>query len=142
MKLYMRHGVGHLCVGLNSVKSLVDKKSYHDKRMKALEFQEGNHMFLRVTPKTAVGRALKSCKLTSCFIGPYQISKRVGKVAYKISLPHLFQIFIIKYIHDPSHVIKLDNIQAKKKLTYEVLPLKVEDRRIKKIIRKEILLVK
>ena len=35
-------------------------------------------MFLRVTPMTGVGRALKSKKLTPKFIGPYQISERVG----------------------------------------------------------------
>ena len=57
------------------------QKSYHDKRRKDLEFQEGDHVFLRVTPVTGVGRALKSKKLTSRFIGPYQISARVGDVA-------------------------------------------------------------
>ncbi|CAJ2627718.1 unnamed protein product [Trifolium pratense] len=35
------------------------QKSYHDKRRKDLEFQEGDHVFLRVTPVTGVGRALK-----------------------------------------------------------------------------------
>ena len=40
-------------------------------------FQEGDHVFLRVTPMTGVGRALKSKKLTPRFIGPYQISEKV-----------------------------------------------------------------
>lgn len=35
-------------------------KSYHDKRRKTLDFHEGDHMFLRVTPITGVSRALKS----------------------------------------------------------------------------------
>jgi hypothetical protein len=63
------------------------QKSYHDKRRKTLEFQEGDHVFLRVTPVTGVGRALKSKKLTPCFIGPYQITKKVGEVAYQVALP-------------------------------------------------------
>lgn len=46
------------------------QKSYYDKRRKALEFQEGDHVFLRDTHVTGVGRALKSKKLTPCFIGP------------------------------------------------------------------------
>jgi len=50
------------------------QKSYHDKCRKDLEFQEGDHVFLRGTPVTGVGRALKSKKLTLRFIGPYHIS--------------------------------------------------------------------
>ena len=63
------------------------QKSYHDKRRKDLKFQEGDHVFLRVTPVTGVGRALKSKKLTPRFIGPYQISERIGTVAYRVGLP-------------------------------------------------------
>lgn len=44
------------------------QKSYCDKRMRALEFQEGDRVFLRVTPITGVGRALKSQKLMLHFI--------------------------------------------------------------------------
>ena len=31
------------------------QKNYHDKRKMDLEFQEGDHVFLRVTPVTSVG---------------------------------------------------------------------------------------
>ena len=89
------------------------QKSYHDKRRKDLEFQEGDHVFLRVTPMTGVGRALKSKKLTPKFIGPYQISERVGTVVYRVGLPpHLSNLHDVlhvlqlrKYVPDPSHVI-------------------------------------
>ena len=47
-----------------------------------------------------------------------------------------------KYIHDPSHVIELDDVQVKEKLTYETLPLRIKDRQTKHLRRKEILLVK
>ena len=63
------------------------QKSNHDKRRKDLLFQERDHVFLRVTPVTGVGRVLKSRKLTSRFIGPYQISERIGTVAYRVGLP-------------------------------------------------------
>src|SRR4030042_5224463 len=63
------------------------QKSYHDKRRKDLEFQEEDHLFFRVSPMTGVGRALKSKKLTPRFIGPYQISERIGTVAYRVGLP-------------------------------------------------------
>ena len=126
------------------------QKSYHDKRRKDLEFEVGDHVFLRVTLWTGVGRALKSRKLTLRFIGPFQILKRVGPVAYQIALPlslsNLHNVFHVsqlrKYIHEPSHVIELDNVQMKKNLTYETLPLTIEDRRTKHLKGKEISLVK
>ncbi|MCI46489.1 hypothetical protein A2U01_0067729, partial [Trifolium medium] len=71
-----------------------------------------------------VGRALKSRKLTSRFIGSYQILKRVGKVAYRIALPssfppslaNLHDVFHVsqlrRYVSDPSHVIESDDVQV------------------------------
>ena len=40
------------------------QKSYADKRRRPLEFEAGDHVFLRVTPTGGIGRALKSKKLT------------------------------------------------------------------------------
>ncbi|MCH85511.1 retrotransposon protein, partial [Trifolium medium] len=57
------------------------QKSYNDRKRRAVEFQEGDHVFLRVTSMTGVGRALKSRKLTPRFIVSYQILKRIGDVA-------------------------------------------------------------
>ena len=107
-------------------------------------------MFLRVTPWTGIRRALKSKKLTSKFIGPYQILKRVGLVAYQIALPphlsNLHNVFHVsqlrKYVHDPSHVLEVDDIAVKENLTYETYPLRIEDRRSKQLRGKEIPLVK
>ncbi|XP_050897027.1 uncharacterized protein LOC127103829 [Lathyrus oleraceus] len=126
------------------------KKSYHDKRRKDLEFQEGDHVFLRVTPTTGVGRALKAKKLTPRFIGPYQITSRVGNVAYRVALPpnlsNLHDVFHVsqlrKYILDPSHVIQMDDIQVRDNLTVETMPLRIEGRETKSLRGKEIDLVK
>ena len=114
------------------------QKSYHDKRRKDLEFEVGDHVFLRVTPWTGVGRALKSRKLTPRFIGPFQILKRVGPMAYQIALPpslsNLHNVFHVSqlrnYIHDPSHVIELDDVQVKENLMYKTLPLRIDDKQI------------
>jgi hypothetical protein len=126
------------------------QKSYYDKKRKHVEFQEGDHVFLRVTSTTGVGRALKSKKLTSKFIGPYQISERIGKVAYRIALPvtlsNLHDVFHVsqlrKYVSDPSHVIESDDIQVKDNLTIETIPLRIEGREVKKLRNKEIASVK
>jgi len=90
---------------------------------------DSDHVFLRVTLWTRVGRALKSRKLTPHL----QILKRVDHVPYQISLnsslSNLHNVFhasqLRKYIHDPSHVIELDDIQVKENLTYETLPLRI-----------------
>ncbi|XP_058774366.1 uncharacterized protein LOC131648644 [Vicia villosa] len=126
------------------------QKSYHDKRRKELEFESGDHVFLRVTPVTGVGRALKSKKLTPRFIGPYQISERVGTVAYRVALPpnlsNLHDVFHVsqlrKYVPDPSHVIHMDDVQVRENLTVETMPIRITDREIKSLRGKDIPLVK
>jgi len=90
------------------------QKSYADKRRRPLEFDVGDHVFLRVTPTAGIGRALKSRKLTPRFIGPYQITRRIKPAAYEIALPphleNLHNVFHVsqlrKYVTDPSHVLE------------------------------------
>ena len=126
------------------------QKSYYDKRRKPLEFQTGDHVFLKVTPVTGVGRALKSRKLSPKFIGPYQILKRIGSVAYLIALPphlaNLHPVFHVsqlrKYIPDPAHVLELDTVQIRENLTYDVAPIRISDRKMRQLRGKEIPLVK
>ena len=115
------------------------QKSYADQRRRPLEFQEGDHVFLKVTPKTGVGRTMKVKKLTPRFIGPYQILHKLGPVAYKIALPlslsNLHSVFHVsqlrKYISDPSHVIRPETVQLKDNLTYEAVPVRILDQREK-----------
>jgi hypothetical protein len=126
------------------------QKSYYDKKRKNVEFKEGDHVFLRVSPTTGIGRALRSKKLTPRFIGPYEILGRVGEVAYRIALPpslsNLHNVFHIsqlrKYVPDSTHVIEVDDIQVRENLTVETIPLRIEGREVKKLRNKEIASVK
>jgi len=128
--------------------SLSRQKSYADQRRRPLEFSAGEHVFLRVTPFTGVGRVVKSKKLTPKFIGPYQILRRIGPVAYEIALPpplaNFHNIFHVsqlrKYVHDPSHNLESDSIQVKENLSFEVKPIRILDSQVKQLL--EILLVK
>jgi len=52
-----------------------------------LEFATRDHVFLRVTRTIGVGGDLCSRKLSPKFLGPYQILRRIGLVAYEIALP-------------------------------------------------------
>jgi len=103
-----------------------------------------------VTPTIRIGRAIKSRKFTPRFIGPYQILKRVGPVAYQIALPHflsnIHNVFHVsqlrKYIPNPSHVIEPDTIQVQENLMYDAPPIRIADTRIKTLRGKDIPLVK
>ncbi|XP_020240110.1 uncharacterized protein LOC109818964 [Cajanus cajan] len=126
------------------------EKYYADKRRKPLEFSEGEHVFLKVTPTTGVGRAIKAKKLNPKFIRPYQILKRIGPLAYQIALPpflsNLHDVFHVsqlrKYIHDPSHVLESVAVQIKENLTFEKQPVSVVDKKVKQLRGKSINLVK
>ena len=57
------------------------QKSYADVRRRPLEFEVGDHVFLKVMPKRGVVRFGKRGKLSPRFIGPFEILERIGTVA-------------------------------------------------------------
>ena len=89
------------------------QKSYADVRCQPLEFEVGDYVFLKVMPKIGVVRFDKRGKLSSRFIGPFEILERIGTVAYRLALSpsmsgvhEVFHISMLrKYTTDPSHVV-------------------------------------
>nr|GFD42417.1 retrotransposon protein, putative, Ty3-gypsy subclass [Tanacetum cinerariifolium] len=63
------------------------QKSYADKHRRSLEFQTGDHVFLKVSPVRGVRRFGIKGKLSPRFIGPFKILDRVGEVSYRLALP-------------------------------------------------------
>ena len=61
------------------------QKSYADRRVRALVFMEGDHVWLRVSPMKGVMRFGKKGNLSPRFVGPFEILSRVGEVAYKFT---------------------------------------------------------
>jgi len=55
------------------------QKAYADRRRRPLEFAAGDHVFLRVTRTTGVGRALRSRKLSPKFLGPIRSRGGLGQ---------------------------------------------------------------
>jgi hypothetical protein len=47
----------------------------------------GDHVFLKVSPMRGVMRFEKKGKLGPRFVGPFEITRKVGRLAYKIALP-------------------------------------------------------
>nr|CAD1839621.1 unnamed protein product [Ananas comosus var. bracteatus] len=54
------------------------QRSYADRRRRDLEFQVGDHVFLKVSPTKGIRRFGIRGKLSPRFIGPYEILERVG----------------------------------------------------------------
>ncbi|XP_027155243.1 uncharacterized protein LOC113755438 [Coffea eugenioides] len=92
----------------------------------------------------------KGKKLQPRFVGPYKVVQRVGNVAYKLELPpslsrmpNVFHVSMLKKYHpDLSHILQLESIEIDETLTYEEKPVKLLDRKVKKLRNKRIPLVK
>ena len=115
-----------------------------------MEFAADDHVFLRVTRTTGVGRALRSRKLSPKFLGPYQITRRIGPVAYEIALSpqlaNLHPVFNVsqlrKYVFDLAHILEAADIQIREDLTVEVPPIALKDRKVEERRGKTVSLVK
>nr|GFC67552.1 putative reverse transcriptase domain-containing protein [Tanacetum cinerariifolium] len=89
------------------------QKSYADKHRRSLEFQPGDHVFLKVSPARGVRRFSIKGKLSPRFIRPFEILDRVGEVSYRLALPphlsHVHDVFHVSllrgYKYHPLHVI-------------------------------------
>jgi hypothetical protein len=78
------------------------QESYANKRHQPLEFEVGDHVYLRVLPRKCVKMFGLKGKLTPRYIGPFPILKKCGTVAYKLNLaPSLTRV------HDIFHVSQL-----------------------------------
>jgi hypothetical protein len=126
------------------------QKSYADNRRKDLEFQVGDWVFLKLSPWKGIVRFGKRGKLSPRYIGPYEITERIGAVAYRLALPprlsrvhDVFHVSMLrKYVADPSHVLQEQPIRLREDLTYEEKPVQILDRREQILRNKTIPLVK
>ena len=89
-------------------------------RRRPLDFEIGDHVFLKVMPKRGVVRFSKRGKLSPRFIGPFEILERIGTVAYRLALlpsmscvHEVFHVSMLqKYTSDPAHVVDWGQIEV------------------------------
>ena len=125
-------------------------KSYTDRRRQPLEFEVGDHVFLKVMPKRGVIRFGKRGKLSLRYIGPFEILERVGIVSYQLALPpslsgvhELFHVSMLrKYTPDPTHVVEWEGIVIDTDGTFEEGLVRIMNRWDKVLRRKTVRLVK
>uniref|UniRef100_A0A2N9FT08 Reverse transcriptase n=1 Tax=Fagus sylvatica TaxID=28930 RepID=A0A2N9FT08_FAGSY len=126
------------------------QKSYADTRRRKLEYQVGDHVFLRVSPTKGVMRFGIKGKLSPRFIGPFEVLERVGEVAYRLALPpmlagvhNVFHVSMLrKYVPDCNHVVAYEPLQLREDLTYEEQPVRIVDKKEQELRRRTIQYVK
>ena len=119
-------------------------------RRRPLEFEVGDHIFLKVMPKRGVVRFGKRVKLSPRFIGPFEILERVGTIVYRLALPpnmsgvnEVFHVSMLqKYTPDPAHVVDWGQIEVDTDETFEEGPVCILDSRDQVLRRKTMRLVR
>ena len=112
------------------------QKSYVDVRRSELEFQVYDWIFLQVSSMKGVMRFGKKGKFGSRYAYPYNIFKRISKVAYELEFPAdlaavhpVFYIALLKMcVGDPASIVPLESVEVKNSLSYEDVPVEILDR--------------
>jgi hypothetical protein len=63
------------------------QETYANKRRRPLEFEVGDHVYLRVSPMKSMKRFGVKGKLAPRYIRPFPILEKCGTVAFKLDLP-------------------------------------------------------
>ncbi|WVZ52325.1 hypothetical protein U9M48_003397 [Paspalum notatum var. saurae] len=102
-----------------------------------LVFEEGDHVYLRVSPMKGVYQFGVKGKLAPRYVGPFKITERCGSVAYRLELPpHLAAVHDVfhvsqlkKCLRVREEVVDTSQIQVEPDLTYQEQPIKILDQK-------------
>jgi hypothetical protein len=113
------------------------QETYANKRRQPLEFEAGDHVYLRVSPMKGVKRFGVKGKLAPRYIRPFPILEKCGSVAYKLDLPpslagvhdifHMSQLK--KCLRAPVDVMLPEVTPLEVDLSYPEHPIKVLDQK-------------
>jgi hypothetical protein len=111
------------------------QKSYADTRRRNLEFEVGDHVYLKVSPIRGTRRFRIRGKLVPRYIGPYKILNRIGAVAYRLALPEemadIHNVFHVsqlkKCLRIPEEQVPLEVMDLQPDLRYQERPIKILD---------------
>ena len=111
------------------------QKSYADKRRKSLQFEVGDHVYLRVSPTKGVQRFGLKGKLAPRYISPFEILEICGPVAYRVRLPSrlsaIHDVFHIsqlkKCVRVPEEIVEQQDLEVESDLSYVEHPMKILD---------------
>jgi hypothetical protein len=109
------------------------QKSYADHRRRELSFEVGDFVYLKVSPMRGLRRFKVRGKLAPRFIGPFKILEKRGEVAYQLELPpqmsDVHDVFHVsqlkKCLYVPEEQIPMEDLDAKKDLSYQEHPVRI-----------------
>nr|GFC17526.1 putative reverse transcriptase domain-containing protein [Tanacetum cinerariifolium] len=120
------------------------QKIYADKRRNPLEFSVGDYVLLKVSPWKGVVRFGNKFKLAPRFVGPFEITERIGPIAYRLRLPQE-----LNDVHDTYHFsnlkkclvdqtlhVPLEEIQVDVKLNFMEELVEILEREFNKLKRR------
>ncbi|KAI3797709.1 hypothetical protein L1987_32972 [Smallanthus sonchifolius] len=122
------------------------QKSYVDKRRKPLEFQVGDMVLLKVSPWKGVIRFEKQGILNPRYVGPFNIVRKIGLVAYQLDLPEGLS-GVLNFIHvsklkkclaDETLAVPLEELHIDEQLRFVEEPVEIMDREVKTFKRSKI----
>jgi hypothetical protein len=111
------------------------QKSYADNRRRPLEFEERDHVYLKVSPLCGMRRFKVKGKLFPHLIGPFRVFRRVGEMAYQLELPdnlsdvhNVFHVSQLKKcLHVPEKQLPMEELNVQGGLIYTEYPIKILD---------------
>jgi hypothetical protein len=96
------------------------QKSYADKRRRELTNAVGDSVYLKVSPLRGTKRFLVKGKLPPRYVGLYQITKRIGSLAYQLAL-----LETMAGVHPVFHVSQLK--KSEKEVEAKQVPIELLD---------------
>jgi hypothetical protein len=122
------------------------QKSYADNRRRPLEFEECDHVYLKVSPLRGMRRFKVKGKLSPRFIGPFKVFRRVGEMAYQLELPdnisdvhNVFHVSQLKKcLRVPEKQLPMDELSVQGDLTYIEYPVEILDA-LTRVIRNKVI---
>jgi hypothetical protein len=111
------------------------QKSYANNRRRPLEFEEGDHVYLKVSPLRGMRRFKVNGKLSPRYIRQFMIFRRVGEMAYQLELPanlsdvhNVFHVSQLKKcLRVPEEQLPMEELSVQGDLTYTEYPVKILD---------------
>ena len=112
------------------------QKSCADKRRRELYFEVRDFVYLKVSPIRGTRRFQVQGKLAPRYIGPYQVVKRVGVVAYGIQLPEemsdIHPVFHVSQLKKcmrvpKEEIVPVETLDLQKDLRYQEVLVKILD---------------